>query len=45
MLKFDFPGILLPDSGTNNEQSMGFVQNSSAHLPLWCRAIQSETKP
>ncbi len=28
MLKFDFPGILLPDSGTNNEQSMGFVQYS-----------------
>ncbi|MBK7681598.1 MAG: T9SS type A sorting domain-containing protein [Bacteroidetes bacterium] len=28
MLKFDFPGIVLPDSGTNNEQSMGFVQYS-----------------
>lgn len=28
MLKFDFPGILLPDSGANLEQSMGFVQYS-----------------
>jgi Secretion system C-terminal sorting domain len=28
MLKFDFPGIVLPDSSTNNEQSMGFVQYS-----------------
>ncbi|MBK9639097.1 MAG: T9SS type A sorting domain-containing protein [Bacteroidetes bacterium] len=28
MLKFDFPGIVLPDSGTNHEQSMGFVQYS-----------------